>query len=98
MCLLNIKWIIMDCIEKCLAHLLLIFFFFIFKLYDQVVLEGQWQEGYMAMAAIGATNIGSIEVGLQNFPFQIISIICVEIQLVRGTSLFGRCPSCILLF
>lgn len=29
---------------------------------NQVVLEGQWQEGYMAMAAIGATNIGSIEV------------------------------------
>lgn len=29
---------------------------------DQVVLEGRWQEGFMAMAAIGATNIGSIEV------------------------------------
>lgn len=29
---------------------------------NQVVLEGQWKEGYMAMAAIGATNIGSIEV------------------------------------
>ncbi|KAL0331536.1 UNVERIFIED_CONTAM: Phosphatidylserine decarboxylase proenzyme 1, mitochondrial [Sesamum angustifolium] len=29
---------------------------------ERVVLEGQWQEGYMAMAAIGATNIGSIEV------------------------------------
>lgn len=29
---------------------------------NQVVLEGQWQEGYMAMAAVGATNIGSIEV------------------------------------
>ncbi|KAK4389508.1 Phosphatidylserine decarboxylase proenzyme 1, mitochondrial [Sesamum angolense] len=28
---------------------------------ERVVLEGQWQEGYMAMAAIGATNIGSIE-------------------------------------
>lgn len=29
---------------------------------NQVVLEGQWKQGYMAMAAIGATNIGSIEV------------------------------------
>ncbi|XP_059641273.1 phosphatidylserine decarboxylase proenzyme 1, mitochondrial [Cornus florida] len=28
---------------------------------ERVVLEGQWQEGFMAMAAIGATNIGSIE-------------------------------------
>lgn len=28
----------------------------------QVVLEGLWQEGYMAIAAIGATNIGSVEV------------------------------------
>lgn len=28
----------------------------------QVVLEGLWQEGFMAIAAIGATNIGSIEV------------------------------------
>ncbi|KAK9275009.1 hypothetical protein L1049_022267 [Liquidambar formosana] len=29
---------------------------------ERVVLEGQWCEGFMAMAAIGATNIGSIEV------------------------------------
>ncbi|KAL6550423.1 phosphatidylserine decarboxylase 1 [Orobanche minor] len=30
-----------------------------------VVLEGQWQEGYMAIAAIGATNIGSIELSIE---------------------------------
>lgn len=30
--------------------------------YHQVVLEGQWKEGFMALAAIGATNIGSVEV------------------------------------
>lgn len=29
---------------------------------ERVVLEGLWQEGFMAIAAIGATNIGSIEV------------------------------------
>ena len=31
-------------------------------LFFQVVLEGLWPEGFMAMAAVGATNIGSIEV------------------------------------
>uniref|UniRef100_A0A803L5G4 phosphatidylserine decarboxylase n=1 Tax=Chenopodium quinoa TaxID=63459 RepID=A0A803L5G4_CHEQI len=28
---------------------------------ERIVLEGQWQQGYLALAAIGATNIGSIE-------------------------------------
>ncbi|XP_071724111.1 phosphatidylserine decarboxylase proenzyme 1, mitochondrial [Rutidosis leptorrhynchoides] len=28
---------------------------------ERVVLEGLWQEGFMAIAAVGATNIGSIE-------------------------------------
>ncbi|XP_074264776.1 phosphatidylserine decarboxylase proenzyme 1, mitochondrial-like [Silene latifolia] len=28
---------------------------------ERVVLEGQWQQGYLALAAIGATNTGSIE-------------------------------------
>ncbi|RWW72520.1 hypothetical protein BHE74_00019669 [Ensete ventricosum] len=28
----------------------------------QVVLEGQWKEGFLAVAAIGATNVGSIKV------------------------------------
>jgi phosphatidylserine decarboxylase len=27
-----------------------------------VVLEGRWKEGFVAIAAIGATNIGSIRV------------------------------------
>lgn len=31
----------------------------------QVVLEGLWQQGFMAIAAVGATNIGSIEVKCQ---------------------------------
>ncbi|KAL6501547.1 phosphatidylserine decarboxylase 1 [Orobanche gracilis] len=33
--------------------------------FTAVVLEGQWQEGYMAIAAIGATNIGSIELSIE---------------------------------
>ncbi|PSS11543.1 Phosphatidylserine decarboxylase 1 alpha chain like [Actinidia chinensis var. chinensis] len=32
---------------------------------ERVVLEGRWKEGFMAMAAIGATNIGSIELFLE---------------------------------
>ncbi|OVA04160.1 Phosphatidylserine decarboxylase-related [Macleaya cordata] len=32
---------------------------------ERVVLEGQWQEGYFALAAIGATNIGSIELFIE---------------------------------
>ncbi|KAJ0106418.1 hypothetical protein Patl1_18462 [Pistacia atlantica] len=32
---------------------------------ERVVLEGLWQEGYMAIAAIGATNIGSIELFIE---------------------------------
>ncbi|XP_050378274.1 LOW QUALITY PROTEIN: phosphatidylserine decarboxylase proenzyme 1, mitochondrial [Argentina anserina] len=31
----------------------------------QVVLEGLWQEGFMALAAVGATNIGSIELSIE---------------------------------
>ncbi|KAJ8775054.1 hypothetical protein K2173_020058 [Erythroxylum novogranatense] len=32
---------------------------------ERVVLEGLWQEGFMAMVAIGATNIGSIELSIE---------------------------------
>lgn len=32
---------------------------------ERVVLEGQWQQGYLALAAIGATNIGSIELYIE---------------------------------
>ncbi|GMH22773.1 hypothetical protein Nepgr_024616 [Nepenthes gracilis] len=32
---------------------------------ERVVLEGQWQEGFLALAAIGATNIGSIELFIE---------------------------------
>ncbi|KAK4742052.1 hypothetical protein SAY87_000053 [Trapa incisa] len=33
---------------------------------ERVVLEGLWQQGFMAMAAIGATNIGSIELYIEH--------------------------------
>lgn len=32
---------------------------------ERVVLEGRWREGFMAVAAIGATNIGSIKVFIE---------------------------------
>lgn len=32
---------------------------------ERVVLEGQWEEGFMALAAIGATNIGSIQLFIE---------------------------------
>ncbi|KAM1024526.1 hypothetical protein EV2_038867 [Malus domestica] len=32
---------------------------------ERVVLEGLWKEGFMALAAIGATNIGSIELSIE---------------------------------
>ncbi|KAL9276542.1 hypothetical protein ACSQ67_025925 [Phaseolus vulgaris] len=32
---------------------------------ERVILEGLWQEGFMALAAIGATNIGSIELFIE---------------------------------
>ncbi|KAL6181293.1 hypothetical protein ACLB2K_047948 [Fragaria x ananassa] len=32
---------------------------------ERVVLEGLWQEGFMALAAVGATNIGSIELSIE---------------------------------
>ncbi|KAF4374721.1 phosphatidylserine decarboxylase proenzyme 1, mitochondrial [Cannabis sativa] len=32
---------------------------------ERVVLEGLWQEGFMAIAAVGATNIGSIELVIE---------------------------------
>lgn len=32
---------------------------------ERVVLEGEWSQGLMAMAAVGATNVGSIEIKLE---------------------------------
>ncbi|XP_048622231.1 phosphatidylserine decarboxylase proenzyme 1, mitochondrial-like [Brassica napus] len=32
---------------------------------EQVVLEKIWEQGFMALAAVGATNIGSIEISIK---------------------------------
>ncbi|KAL9262735.1 Phosphatidylserine decarboxylase proenzyme 1, mitochondrial-like protein [Drosera capensis] len=32
---------------------------------ERVVLEGQWQQGFLALAAVGATNIGSIQLFIE---------------------------------
>lgn len=48
------------------------------SLYHQVVLEGQWQEGFMALAAIGATNIGSIEVESPSFGFKLFIYLFIK--------------------
>ena len=32
---------------------------------ERVILEGEWSQGLMAMAAVGATNVGSIEIALE---------------------------------
>lgn len=51
----------------------------------QVVLEGQWQQGYLALAAIGATNIGSIEVILSLCE---IGVLCF---ISSGNHCFNQC-------
>jgi phosphatidylserine decarboxylase len=42
----------------------------LFVFNERVVLKGQWQHGFFAMAAIGATNVGSIAI---NIPDQVRS-------------------------
>jgi phosphatidylserine decarboxylase len=32
---------------------------------ERVILEGEWSQGLMAMAAVGATNVGSIEIAME---------------------------------
>ncbi|KAG0628085.1 hypothetical protein M758_2G248700 [Ceratodon purpureus] len=33
---------------------------------ERVILEGEWSQGLMAMAAVGATNVGSIEIAMES--------------------------------
>jgi phosphatidylserine decarboxylase len=46
---------------------------------ERVVLEGKWSQGLMAMAAVGATNVGSIEV----FHFSPnIAVSCLSVDVI----------------
>lgn len=36
----------------------------LFVFNERVVLKGQWQHGFFAMTAIGATNVGSIAINI----------------------------------
>lgn len=62
------------------------------------MLEGLWQEGFMAIAAIGATNIGSIEVILLllkvdksmsvKFSFLVFYLINVILETLKSSFLY----------
>ncbi|RVX15328.1 Phosphatidylserine decarboxylase proenzyme 1, mitochondrial [Vitis vinifera] len=52
-------------LETIIGYTLQLTGMFLFAGIFQVVLEGQWQEGFMGIAAIGATNIGSIELFIE---------------------------------
>ncbi|PIA35583.1 hypothetical protein AQUCO_03500150v1 [Aquilegia coerulea] len=60
---------------------------------ERVVLEGQWEEGFMALAAIGATNIGSIEVEyiFAHFLYFFSSLQSKQYCVLTADNWFGAC-------
>jgi len=46
----------------------------LFVFNERIVLKGEWQHGFFSMAAIGATNVGSISI---NIPHQVRHVLCL---------------------
>jgi len=49
----------------------------LFCLNERAVYTGHWQHGFFAMAAVGATNVGSISVSFDKVCLQLNNIICL---------------------
>lgn len=60
--------------------------------FNQVVLEGRWSQGFMAMAAVGATNVGSIEVWPVLYDLDFVACFLDHIEHVNrfGTIMINR--------
>jgi phosphatidylserine decarboxylase len=55
-----------------------------------VVLEGKWSQGLMAMAAVGATNVGSIELKFEPELKTNVPIFGKDVQSVVNTCTYGE--------
>ncbi|KAH9543275.1 hypothetical protein CY35_13G055700 [Sphagnum magellanicum] len=57
---------------------------------ERVVLEGKWSQGLMAMAAVGATNVGSIELKFEPELKTNVPIFGKDVQSVVNTCTYGE--------
>lgn len=57
---------------------------------ERVVLEGKWSQGLMAMAAVGATNVGSIEVKFEPELKTNLPMFGKQVQSAVTTQRYGR--------
>ncbi|KAL3691626.1 hypothetical protein R1sor_005277 [Riccia sorocarpa] len=70
---------------------------------ERVVLEGSWSQGFMAMAAVGATNVGSIELKFEpelktNLPKVGLSLATVNSRTYEGNGLTVKAGEEVALF